>query len=113
MTDSKGAARGRREVLAAGIALLCPAAGSGAASAQTAADLVQPVGFSPRPGVGMRLTFEYVPARDGLALLTGGPSQAGYAAAAAAYERAGGLAPQNETYRYFLQQARARQTPAN
>ena len=85
MTDSKGAARGRREVLAAGIALLCPAAGSGAASAQMAAGLVQPVGFSPRPGVGMRLTFEYVPARDGLALLTGGPSQAGYAAAAATH----------------------------
>ncbi len=36
-----------------------------------------------------------------------------YAAAVAAYKRAGGLSPQNETYRYFLQQARARQAPAN
>ena len=36
-----------------------------------------------------------------------------YAAAAAAYGRANGLAPQNETYRYFLQQARTRQAPAN
>ena len=36
-----------------------------------------------------------------------------YAAAAAAYRRANGLAPQNETYRYFLQQARTRQVPAN
>ena len=36
-----------------------------------------------------------------------------FAAAATAYERAGGLAPKNETYRYFLQQARTRQAPAN
>ena len=40
-----------------------------------------------------------------------------FTAAATAYRRAGDLAPRNETYRYFLQQAqqqaRARQAPAN
>lgn len=36
-----------------------------------------------------------------------------FAAAAAVYARAAGLAPQNETYRYFLQQARSRQAPAD
>ena len=79
IADEGGGAR-RRDVLTAGIALLCPAAGSGPASAQS--NPVQPVGFPAQPG--MRLTFEYLPARDGLALLEGGPSQAGYTAVAAA-----------------------------
>lgn len=34
----------------------------------------------PITGVGLQKTFEYVPSRDGLALLTGGPTDAGYAA---------------------------------
>ncbi|MFT8245169.1 family 16 glycosylhydrolase [Roseomonas sp. BN140053] len=41
-----------------------------------------PVALAGVPGV--RLAFEYLPARDGLALLTGGPTVAGYAANAAA-----------------------------
>lgn len=36
------------------------------------------------PAAGMQLAFEYLPARDGLALLRGGPTRAGYAADAAA-----------------------------
>lgn len=80
MTDASRGAPGRREVLAAGVALVCPGPCSWSASAQPAGAAL-PVGFSPQSD--MRLTFDYVPARDGLALLQGGPTQAGYAASAA------------------------------
>jgi beta-glucanase (GH16 family) len=42
----------------------------------------QPI--NPLPGNGLTKTFDYVPSRDGLALLTGGPTDAGYATNAAA-----------------------------
>ena len=74
-------ARGRREMLAAGVALACQL-GPGPTLAQ-AAGAPRPADASPRSG--MRLTFDYVPARDGLALLRGGPTQAGYAANAASH----------------------------
>lgn len=54
-------------------------AGTGFASA---GDLARVIPAPPMPG--MALTLDYVPARDGLALLAGGPTPAGYAAAAAA-----------------------------
>lgn len=51
-------------------------------SAQGAVQGASPAAEPPFPHFG--LTFDYVPARDGLALLSGGPGQDGYAASARA-----------------------------